>query len=586
MKTKLFFILSILFIALLTQTVFATYHVLFDNTKHETAANADWIIDDNQPIPSPANPSNEKDWQGALSSWAFELFHTGNFDVKTLTSQYGITYGDSSNPYDLSNFDVFIVCEPNNQFSSSEKDAIIKFVKNGGGLFAISDHNGSDRDHDNWDSPHVWNDLFENNSFAENVFGVEFTLNQVTGTYTNVESPGNEDENEILKGSFGQVTGIAYHAGATININTGANPNAHGLIWENNVSQSSTNKIVAAYSKYGSGRVVFVGDSSPADDGTGTPGDRLYDGWNEAHDRIFFLNATLWLANAAGSGGNDNNDNNNNNNNTTDKFEPNDTHDKAYGPIESGKNYSPAEISTSDDEDWFFFDVKDTGTIDVKVSINDSNADLDWYLYKDGNFSSYVKRGYTTNNPEEGTYNATSTGKYYLKVVGYNGSTSGYTLTVTFPDSSNDNNNNNNDNNNDNNNQNDTNIALNKSAYASSYYSDYYAPSNAVDGDTYTGWASEYLPSSGTEQWIYVDLGSVKTVDSAKIYWSTVNYATDYEILWNDGSNWQSATDVSGDGGWDEIDFDEPIQTRYLAIYCNERNANYYYIKEFEIYGH
>ncbi len=576
MKRKIFSILSILFFLLLTQSVFATYHVLFDNTKHETAANADWIIDDNQPIPSPSNPSNERDWQGALSSWAFELFHTGNFDVKTLTSQYGITYGDSSNPYDLSNFDVFIVCEPNNQFSDSEKTAIIKFVKNGGGLFAISDHTGSDRDHDHWDSPHAWNDLFESNSFGENVFGVEFNLNQKSGTYTNVKSPENEDESEILNGSFGQVTGIAYHAGATINIDTNANSNAHGLIWENSTSQSSTNKIVAAYSKYGNGRVVFVGDSSPADDGTGTPGDRLYDGWNEAHDRIFFLNATLWLAKADGSGDN----NNNNNDNSTDKFEPNDTPSKAYGPLESGKSYSPAEISTSDDEDWFFFDVKDTGNIHIKVSINDSNADLDWYLYKDGNFLSYVKRGYTTNNPEEGTYNVTETGKYYLKVVGYNGSTSGYILTVNFPDNSN------NNGDNDNNNQTDTNIALNKYAKASSTYSDYYVASNAVDGDTGTGWASEYLPYSGTEQWIYVDLGDVKNVDSVKIYWSTVNYATDYEILWHDGNDWQTATDVNGDGGWDEIIFDEPIQTRYLAIFCNERNSNYYYIKEFEIYGH
>ncbi len=579
MKKKFFLFLTLFISLLLTQTIFATYHVLFDNTKHETAANADWIIDDNQPIPSPSNPSSERSWQGALSSWAFELVQTGNFDVKTLTSNYGITYGDGSNPYDLSNFDVFIVCEPNNQFSNSEKEAIIKFVQNGGGLFVIADHTGSDRDHDHWDSPHAWNDLFENNNFGSNIFGVEFNLNQKSGTYTNVKSPENEDESEILNGSFGKVNKIAYHAGATIKIDTGANPNAHGLIWENNTDQSSTNKIVAAYSKYGSGRVVFVGDSSPADDGTGTPGDRLYDGWNEANDRIFFMNATLWLAKAEGG---NNNDNGNDNNNTTDKFEPNDTHTQAFGPVESGKEYTPAKISTENDEDWFYFETKSPGNINIKVSIDDSNADLDWYLYKDGNFASYVKRGYTTNNPEEGTYNATESGKYFLKVVGYNGSISGYKLTVTFPENSNDDNGGNNDNNN----QTDTNIALNMYTQASSTYSDYYLSSNAVDGDYYTGWASEYLPYSGTEQWIYVDFGIIKTVDSVKIFWSTINYATDYEILWHDGNDWQSATEINGDGGWDEIIFDEPITTRYIAIFCNERNANYYYIKEFEVYGH
>jgi len=56
-----------------------------------------------------------------------------------------ITYGNSSNPQDLSNYDVFVLCEPNSLFSSTEKTAIMQFVQNGDGLFMISDHDIADR---------------------------------------------------------------------------------------------------------------------------------------------------------------------------------------------------------------------------------------------------------------------------------------------------------------------------------------------------------------------------------------------------------------------------------------------------------
>ena len=52
--------------------------------------------------------------------------------------------------------------------------------------------------------------------------------------------------------------------------------------------------------KYGTGRVVLVCDSSPADDGTGGSGNTLYVGWldpsvNGSHAALH-LNASLWLA--------------------------------------------------------------------------------------------------------------------------------------------------------------------------------------------------------------------------------------------------------------------------------------------------
>jgi hypothetical protein len=115
-----------------------------------------------------------------------------------------------------------------------------------------------------------------------------------------------------------------------------------------------------------------------------------------------------------------------------DPYEPNDSAGAAYGPINSGENYDDAEISTSSDADWFHFTIEDTGTITVSVN-HESGEDLDWYLYHSSDTSNWLARGYTTNDPEVGSYNATTTGKYYVRVIGYNGSTSTYTLNVTYP---------------------------------------------------------------------------------------------------------------------------------------------------------
>ncbi|MBC6700029.1 hypothetical protein [Hymenobacter sp. BT190] len=60
---------------------------------------------------------------------------------------------------------------------------------------------------------------------------------------------------------------------------------------------TNTTATTHASSTFGTGRVVIVGDSSPADDGAGSPGNTVYDGWNEnlSHARLH-LNASLWLA--------------------------------------------------------------------------------------------------------------------------------------------------------------------------------------------------------------------------------------------------------------------------------------------------
>jgi hypothetical protein len=270
---------------------------LFDGSQGETAGNADWIPDADggtiMSTPTPAQSgitsgTSESYWTGGLSAWAVALVKLGN-QVSTLPSSGTISYGNASNPQDLSNYNVFVVDEPNTKFTDAEKTAILTFVQNGGGLFMISDHTVSDRNGDGWDSPAIWNDLMTTNSVQANPFGFNIQLTNISETSSNVRTGANP----ILNGSQGVVSQLKFSNGATISTTSTA---AQGLIWRTSSSQGSTN-IMCASSTFGTGRVVVVADSSPADDGTGASGDTLYPGWTEisSHSRLH-LNASLWLA--------------------------------------------------------------------------------------------------------------------------------------------------------------------------------------------------------------------------------------------------------------------------------------------------
>ncbi|MCE1189854.1 MAG: T9SS type A sorting domain-containing protein [Ignavibacteria bacterium] len=276
--------------------------ILFDATKAETAGNADWVIDEDNGtpgiLPTPAQSTvtastAENYWTGGLSSWGIALVKEGYY-VETLVPASGITYG-TNGAQDLSKYDVFIVCEPNTQFTQSERTALVNYVKNGGGLLIISDHAGADRNSDGWDAVHVWNDLFRNNGVAAYPFGFKIDSVDVSETSTNVLANAGGDS--VLNGTSGSVSQLKYSNGATITLMPSYNSSVQGLIWRNNNAQGAT-QVMAARAFYGKGKVFVCGDSSPADDGTGASGNTLYPGWTEVngnHARMF-MNATKWLA--------------------------------------------------------------------------------------------------------------------------------------------------------------------------------------------------------------------------------------------------------------------------------------------------
>lgn len=278
----------------------AARKALFDNTHAETAGNADWVIDSDQPLPVPdqstVRPGTARTiWVGAISSWAVDLVKRG-YNVATLTATYGISYGNANNPYDLSRYDVFIVDEPNTRFTRAESTAVFNYVRDGGGLVAVCDHGQSDRNNDGVDSPQVWGRLDRFHLFGAHFDSTGEANNNIVETSSNVDTAL---DNPVIRGVNGNVTSFAFHNGTTMQLFPAVNPNVRGDVWMTGGAHGNSG-VMAAHSTYGAGRIVFIGDSSPCDDGSANSGNSsIYDGWGEvAGDSLLCLNGTMWATRA------------------------------------------------------------------------------------------------------------------------------------------------------------------------------------------------------------------------------------------------------------------------------------------------
>jgi hypothetical protein len=276
------------------------YAVLFDSSHGQTFGNADWVISASRPDPlgEHPNPRVETDWTGALSAWGVALHTTGRYRLMTLPRGRQISYGERTNPLDLANFDVLVVPEPNIRFTDAEKTAIMTFVQQGGGLFMIADHDGSDRNNDGMDSLRIWNDLMSDNAVqGGDPFGFHFDALDIGSDNPRGIAPG-AAASPVIRGPFGTVTGSIIRGGTTATIDRAANQGVQALLYRSRADTGGSAGVFFLTSTFGQGRVAAWGDSSPIDDGTGAPGEQLFDGWDDAggSDAILALNATEWLA--------------------------------------------------------------------------------------------------------------------------------------------------------------------------------------------------------------------------------------------------------------------------------------------------
>ena len=312
MKRSLLALISLVF----TLTLIAQQKsILFDAKHAQTAGNADWTLDEDscgtaQRFPTPdqagiTSSTAETYWSGAFSAMGVDLVKKG-FHVESLPTTARISYGDSTNAQDLSNYNVFVIPEPNIAFTSAEITAIRNFVSNGGGLFMIADHAGADRNNDGIDPPGVFNQLMGSPS----IFGITYNDNSADKTFgwfddhpdgnftTDTTSP------IIWTGTFGVPSssrGLGLFGSTTMTI-SGA---AKGHVWKSTVTAGSTTGVTFATSTYGSGRVAAVGDSSTGEDATNNCGHSTFLGYNDpSYDNgLIYANAVAWLANGGGTGG-------------------------------------------------------------------------------------------------------------------------------------------------------------------------------------------------------------------------------------------------------------------------------------------
>jgi len=291
---------------------------VFDASCIPMAGNhADWVIDapeapgnqslpDRYPSPDQCDigaATTEEFWNGGYSSWGIALVKAGNW-VETIPRNTPITYGDCSNSQDLSFFDVLVIPEPQIYYSEDEKDAIINFVFDGGGLFLIGNHCGSDRNHNGADSAIIFDDMD-----TAGYFGIEFetypgcTDNEpppecAACSWNDVRNTNfiSDPADPFIHGPNGDVEAIKFNEATSIILHPADNPLVQGHAWRDDGPQGNVD-VTLASSYFGDGRIVAIGDSAPADDGTGDADDFLHNSWDysTSENDILFMNISHWL---------------------------------------------------------------------------------------------------------------------------------------------------------------------------------------------------------------------------------------------------------------------------------------------------
>jgi len=288
--------------------------ILFDAKHAQTAGNADWTLDEDtcgtaQRFPTPdqagiTSSTPETFWNGAHSAMGVDLVKKG-FHVESLPPSGRISYADGTNAQDLSNYNIFVMPEPNVALTSTEITAIRNFVQNGGGLFMIADHAGADRNNDGIDAAGVFNALMGSPS----VFGITYNDNSADSTFgwfddhpdgnftTDTTSP------IIWSGTFGvpsSTRGLGLFGSSSMTL-SGA---AKGHVWKTTSTHDTSTGVTFATSTFGTGRVAAIGDSSITEDATNGCGHSTFLGYNDpSYDNgLMVANGIAWLANSAGGG--------------------------------------------------------------------------------------------------------------------------------------------------------------------------------------------------------------------------------------------------------------------------------------------
>jgi len=135
------------------------------------------------------------------------------------------------------------------------------------------------------------------------------------------------------------------------------------------------------------------------------------------------------------------------------------------------------------------------------------------------------------------------------------------------------------------------NLALGAKASASSHSltDPHFGPASAVDGKSYTRWASAAWASrdGSDEQWFQIDLGAVKMFNRIVLRWAK-GFGIEYSIATSvNGKRWQEIVKQNnGRGGVEQFNF-SPVTARYIRLHGTKgsKAISSYSIYEFEVYN-
>lgn len=256
--------------------------VVFDNAHSEQSGNADWVIDDNMPTPSPATPSSPDAWSGAYSSFGYDLLGLGytlSTNTRTITTD---TLADAQ---------VLVLPEANSRLSGDELSAVAAFVQRGGGLVLISNHHESDRDNDGVEPTAIADDVLSALGAgvrqASDALDTDQDFN-ATASYGSAGDP-------LLTGRSGDVAQVNMYAASAFTLS--GFPADRPVMWITGHAPDDAFGVRIAAAYVGDGRVLCIPDSAAADDGSGNAGNKaMYDAWIERDNAAFFLNGVDWAA--------------------------------------------------------------------------------------------------------------------------------------------------------------------------------------------------------------------------------------------------------------------------------------------------
>ena len=126
------------------------------------------------------------------------------------------------------------------------------------------------------------------------------------------------------------------------------------------------------------------------------------------------------------------------------------------------------------------------------------------------------------------------------------------------------------------------NLALHHPAFASSVENSWLPAGSAFDGNGGTRWGSAH----SDPQWIYVDLGSAKSVSKVILNWETA-YGKAFQIqVSNDASKWTTVWSTTNGGGGNQTITFPTTSARYVRMYGTQRGTQWgYSLYEFQVWA-